>query len=257
MQIAAEVAIERTINIMWNRHAEPLSLEELAEAAIFSKFYYSRIFRDVTGTSPGRFLSAIRLFMAKRHLLETAASVTDISYRVGYNSLGTFTSRFTRSVGISPAKYRFLARCGLPPLSLPHGAADQKASTVTGRLHIPESAGRVRVYVGAFNSPIVEGLPQSCDILDDSGPFHLTVPDGLWFVRAAAVATDAEPGPRIRMPRLIGSGWPVKVRGGKAYTSDVPLRAVTPFDLPILLALPELDGPGTAALPELDRKSVV
>jgi AraC family transcriptional regulator len=254
MQIAAEVAIERTINIMWNRHAEPLSLEELAEAAIFSKFYYSRIFRDITGTSPGRFLSAIRLFMAKRHLLETASSVTDISYRVGYNSLGTFTSRFTRSVGISPAKYRFLARCGLPPLTLPAaGTADQKMATVTGRLHIPDTAGRVRVYVGAFNSPIVEGLPQSCDILDDSGPFHLTVPDGLWFVRAAAVAThDAEPGMKIRMPRLIGSGWPVKVRGGRVYTSDVPLRSVTPFDLPILLALPELDGPRTSPLPELD-----
>jgi AraC family transcriptional regulator len=251
MQIAAEVAIERTISIMWNRHAEPLSLEELADAAIFSKFYYSRIFRDVTGTSPGRFLSAIRLFMAKRHLLETASSVTDISYRVGYNSLGTFTSRFTRSVGISPAKYRFLARCGLPPLSMPDVRTDQKMSTVTGRLNIPDTAGRVRVYVGAFNTPIVEGHPQSCDILDDSGRFHLNVPDGLWFIRAAAVAThsyDAEPGPKIRIPRLIGAGWPVKVRGGRAYTSDVQLHSVTPFDLPILLAIPELDGPRTAEL---------
>jgi AraC-like DNA-binding protein len=245
MPVAAEVAIERTINIMWNRHAEPLSLEELAEEAIFSKFYYSRVFRDITGTSPGRFLSAIRLFMAKRHLLETASSVTDISYRVGYNSLGTFTSRFTRSVGISPAKYRFLARCGMPQLTLPAACTDQKTSTVTGRIHIPETAGPVRVYVAAFNTPIVEGLPQSCDILEDSGPFHLTVPDGLWFVRAAAVAPheDEDPGPKIRMPRLIGSGWPVKVRGGRVYTSDVQLRAVTPFDLPILLALPELDGP--------------
>jgi AraC family transcriptional regulator len=247
-----QLAIEQAISTMWNQYEEPLTLDEIADSAIMSKFYFSRVFRAMTGTSPGRFLSVIRLFKAKHLLLQTPLSVTNIAYRVGYNSLGTFTSRFTRSVGISPAKYRFLARCGLPPLSLPHGAADQKASTVTGRLHIPESAGRVRVYVGAFNSPIVEGLPQSCDILDDSGPFHLTVPDGLWFVRAAAVATDAEPGPRIRMPRLIGSGWPVKVRGGKAYTSDVPLRAVTPFDLPILLALPELDGPGTAALPELE-----
>jgi len=250
MQIAAEAAIERTIDIMWNRHAEPLSLEELADAAIFSKFYYSRIFRDLTGTSPGRFLSAVRLFMAKRHLQETASSVTDISYRVGYNSLGTFTSRFTRSVGISPAKYRFLARCGLPPLSLPAAARTdgQKMSTLTGRLHIPDSADRVRVYVGAFNTPIVEGLPQACDILEGSGPFHLAVPDGLWFVRVAAVAVnDAGPGPTVRMPRLLGSGWPVKARGGRVYSADVHLHAVTPFDLPILLALPELDGPRTPA----------
>jgi AraC family transcriptional regulator len=250
MQIAAEAAIERTIDIMWNRHAEPLSLEELAEAAIFSKFYYSRIFRDLTGTSPGRFLSAVRLFMAKRHLQETASSVTDISYRVGYNSLGTFTSRFTRSVGISPAKYRFLARCGLPPLTLPTAVCsdDQKTSTLTGRLHLPDDAGRVRVYVGAFNTPIVEGLPQACDILEGSGPFHLAVPDGLWFVRVAAVDIhDDDTGPTVRMPRLLGSGWSVKARGGRVYSSDVQLHTVTPFDLPILLALPELDGPRTPA----------
>ncbi|MFC4032427.1 helix-turn-helix transcriptional regulator [Streptomyces polygonati] len=244
--MAAEVAIERTITIMWNRYADPLTLEELAEAAIFSKFYYSRVFRDVTGTSPGRFLSAIRLFMAKRHLLETPSSVTEISYRVGYNSLGTFTSRFTRSVGISPAKYRFLAEGGLPQI-MPFGMScpDQRLSSISGLLTIPDGYGPLRVYVGAFNTPIVEGLPQSCDILDGAGPFQLSIPDGEWFVRAAAVPTgDQEPdgGPRIRTPPLIGAAWPVTVAGGHAYTSDVQLRPVGPFDLPILLALPELDG---------------
>lgn len=230
---------------MWDRHAEPLSLEELASAAIFSKFYYSRIFRDLTGTSPGRFLSAVRLFMAKRHLQETASSVTDISYRVGYNSLGTFTSRFTRSVGIPPAQYRVLARRGLPPLT-GFGAVrteGQQVSTLTGRVRIPDDAGRVRVYVGAFNSPLVEGFPQACDILDGSGRFHLSVPDGQWFVRVAAVdKDDADPGPK--MPKLLGSGWSVKARAGRVYSSDVKLHSIRPFDLPILLALPELDGPG-------------
>ncbi|MYS21642.1 helix-turn-helix domain-containing protein [Streptomyces sp. SID4948] len=244
--MAAEEAIERTITIMWNRYADPLTLEELAEAAIFSKFYYSRVFRDVTGTSPGRFLSAIRLFMAKRHLLETPSSVTEISYRVGYNSLGTFTSRFTRSVGISPARYRFLAEDGLPQIT-PFGMScpDQKLSSLSGLLAIPEGFGPLRIYVGAFNTPIVEGLPQSCDILDGAGPFQLSIPDGEWFVRAAAVSTrDQEPdgGPRIRTPLLIGAAWPVTVSGGSAYTTDVALRPVGPFDLPILLALPELDG---------------
>lgn len=117
--MATEVAIERSIKAMWNHHADPLSLGQLAETAFYSKFHYSRMFNEATGTSPGRFLAAIRLFMAKRHLLETAASVSDITYRVGYNSLGTFTSRFTRSVGIAPTRYRFLARCGMPPLTLP------------------------------------------------------------------------------------------------------------------------------------------
>jgi AraC family transcriptional regulator len=243
MRIAAEIAIKRSISTMWNDYAEPLSLEQLAEAAFFSKFHYSRIFNEVTGTSPGRFLAAIRLFMAKRHLLETGDSVTDITYRVGYNSLGTFTSRFTRSVGISPTRYRFLARYGLPPLALPASRASHGMSTVTGRLHFPAEVGPVRVYVGAFKTPIMEGHPRSCDVLDESRPFRLEVPDGLWFIRAAAVAMhDDEPGPQIRLPRLIGSGWGVRARGGRVYHTDVQLGPVTRLDLPILLALPELDG---------------
>ncbi|WP_329137653.1 helix-turn-helix transcriptional regulator [Streptomyces sp. NBC_01476] len=235
---------------MWNNHAEPLSLEQLAEAAYFSKFHYARTFTQVTGTSPGRFLAAIRLFMGKQHLLETRASVTDITYRVGYNSLGTFTSRFTQSVGISPARYRFLARCGLPPLILPTPHLDHATSTVTGHLQFPPDAGPVRVYVGAFNTPVLAGFPQSCDILDEPRPFRLHVTDGLWFIRAAAVAPhDAEPVPHIRLPRLIGSGSAIRARGGRMYRADVQLRTVTSIDLPVLLALPELDGTRSASAP--------
>jgi AraC-like DNA-binding protein len=256
--MAAEIAIKKSISIMWNRYHDPLTLEELASVAIFSKFYYSRVFREITGISPGRFLSAIRLYMAKRHLLETPSSVTDISYRVGYNSLGTFTSRFTRSVGVSPAKYRVLADCGLPPItSFSMTCPDQPASLLTGRIRIPriELDAPLRVYVGAFNTPIVEGVPQSCDVLDDAGTFRLSVPDGIWFVRAAAVAMhDGEdPVPRIRSPRLIGAAWPVKVVCGRAYTSDLQMRPLGPFDMPILLALPELDGRELAPLSQAAR----
>lgn len=256
MQMTAEIAIEKTIGIMWNRYHDPLTLEELASVAIFSKFYYARVFRDVTGISPGRFLSAIRLYMAKRHLLETPSSVTEISYRVGYNSLGSFTSRFTRSVGVSPTKYRILAACGLPPITTSSMSyPDQVLSLVAGRLRVPETEVPVRVYVGAFSTPVVEGIPQSCDILDGSGTFRLSVPDGRWFVRAVAVdERDGEnPGQRIRNPRLIGSTWPVKVVGGRAYTPDVEMRPFGPFDLPILLALPELDGRGVAPLAHATR----
>nr|WP_279635946.1 helix-turn-helix transcriptional regulator [Kitasatospora cheerisanensis] len=229
---------------MWRYHADPISLEQLAEDASYSKFHYSRMFNQLTGTSPGRFLTAIRIFMAKRHLLETPDSVTDITYRVGYNSLGTFTSRFTRSVGVSPTRYRSLAQeDDLPPLVPPAARTGHGLSSVTGQLYFPSEVGPVRVYVGAFNTPIMEGYPQACDILDEARPFHLHVPDGLWFIRAAAVAVDdASLRHQIRPPRLVGSGWAVRTRGGRAYSTDVQLREVTQLDLPILLALPELDG---------------
>ncbi|GLW68358.1 AraC family transcriptional regulator [Kitasatospora phosalacinea] len=234
---------------MWQEHANPISLEQLAEIASYSKFHYTRIFNQLTGTSPGRFLTAIRIFMAKRYLLETSDSVTDITYRVGYNSLGTFTSRFTRSVGISPTRYRSLAQDDdlpalAPPAAPPVARGGHGLSSVTGQLYFPADVGPVRVYVGAFNTPIVEGYPQACDVLDEARPFHLQVPDGLWFIRAAAVALEGSSRHRIRPPRLVGSGWAVRARGGRAYSTDVQLREVTQLDLPILLALPELDGTG-------------
>ena len=128
-----QTAVERAIDTMWSRYHEPLSLADMADTAILSKFYFSRVFRTLTGTSPGRFLTAIRLTKAKQLLLETSLSVTEISYMVGYNSLGTFTSRFTRSVGVPPARYRALSRGGvLPPSSFSGPARGTLAGSVAG-----------------------------------------------------------------------------------------------------------------------------
>jgi AraC family transcriptional regulator len=247
----SHVAVEHSISTMWNRYSEPLTLTELAETATFSKFYFSRVFRSVTGTSPGRFLAAIRLYRAKQLLLKTSYSVTDIAYKVGYNSLGTFTSRFTRSVCFSPARYRSSSQAGmaaLPPFTL--SDAPHHCSTVRGMIDMPETDVPVRVYVGAFLGPVVEGLPTACDILDSSGAYELPgVPDGTWFIRAAAVALRDvdEVEPWNRRPLFVGSS-PVVTRGARIVDSDVHLRPMTRVDLPVLLALPELD---SQRLPEL------
>lgn len=244
------VAVERSIATMWNRYGEPLSLAEVAETATFSKFYFSRVFRSVTGTSPGRFLTAIRLYRAKQLLLKTSLSVTDIAYKVGYNSLGTFTSRFTRSVCFSPARYRSSSQAGMPALPpFTMSASPQRCSTVYGRIEVPEVDSPMRVYVGAFTSPIVEGLPVACDVLDSSGAYELPgVPDGTWFIQAAAVAIrDVDPQPWNRRPLFVGAGS-VTARGSRGFEVDLKLHPMSRVDLPILLALPELD---SQKLPEL------
>jgi AraC family transcriptional regulator len=208
-----QLAIERAITTIWNRYNEPLSLDDIADSAILSKFYFSRTFREATGTSPGRFLAAVRLFRAKNLLLATSSSVTDIAYAVGYNSLGTFTSRFARSVGTSPGRYRALSQDGL--LALDARAANKGSrGTITGTIRIPETDKSVRVYVGAFRTPVVEGLPAACDILDSAGTYTLTgVPPGTWCVRAAAVSmSDHEPRPWLRKPVFLGRGAQLVVR---------------------------------------------
>src|ERR1700733_1339176 len=112
-------AIERAIECIWERYSEPLSLTQIAESALLSRFYFARLFREATGITPGRFLAAIRIHQAKRLLLSTPMSITDISSAVGYNSLGSFTNYFTASVGVSPGQFRRLSRTGGFGLPLP------------------------------------------------------------------------------------------------------------------------------------------
>ncbi|MFI9008089.1 helix-turn-helix transcriptional regulator [Actinosynnema sp. NPDC053489] len=239
-----QTAVERAINTMWSRYHEPLSLADMADTAILSKFYFSRVFRTLTGTSPGRFLTAIRLTKAKQLLLETSLSVTEISYMVGYNSLGTFTSRFTRSVGVPPARYRALSHGGvLSPSSFSGPARGAQAGSVSGWVGVPETGTPVRVYVGAFKDPIAQGMPVACDIRDGAGPYRLeAMPEGQFHLRAAVVAVDdLDPNPSKRRPLFVGGAEAVTVRSGAAAEADLETRSVCTLDLPILLALPELD----------------
>ncbi|MFE2756663.1 helix-turn-helix transcriptional regulator [Actinosynnema sp. NPDC059335] len=244
-------AVERAIDTMWSRYHEPLSLADMADTAILSKFYFSRVFRTLTGTSPGRFLTAIRLTKAKQLLLETSLSVTEISYMVGYNSLGTFTSRFTRSVGVPPARYRALSRGGvLPPAPFAGPVRGGQAGAVAGWVAVPETRTPVRVYVGAFRDPIAQGVPVACDIRDGAGPYRLeSLPEGQFHLRAAVVAVDdLDPNPSKRRPLFVGGAGAATVRAGLTAEADIETRSTRTLDLPILLALPELDTHSSAGV---------
>lgn len=232
---------------MWERYHEPLSLDAMADSAFLSRFYFSRLFRSKTGTSPGRFLTAIRLYKAKNLLLETDLSVTDVAYAVGYNSLGTFISRFTRSVGVSPARYRWLAEHGMPQLSRTRTASSRRRATISGRLVLPPVDVPVKVYVGVFDTPLVQGMPMACDILEASGNYLLDdVPEGEWYVRAAAIALDnTDARPSMRQPLAVGAHDALVVTAGADLTVDLDLHPTGVFDLPILIALPELDNTRT------------
>jgi AraC-like DNA-binding protein len=239
-----QAAIERAIDTMWERYSEPLSLAEIADTAIVSKFYFSRVFRNFTGTSPGRFLTAIRLAKAKQILLETSMTVAEIAYTVGYNSLGTFTSRFTRSVGVSPARYRALSQAGVPSLSAFSEAAGQaRTGAVHGWLTVPETGEPVRAYIGAFEDPVVQGAPVACDVLSGSGAYRLdAVAEGRYSLRVAVVAVrDLDPRPWTRRPLFVGSTREISVRAGRELEVDIQARPSGTLDLPILLVLPELD----------------
>ena len=86
--------------------AEPLDVPGLARLALMSPSHFSRRFRDAFGETPHRYLQRRRLERACALLRDTDLSVTDVSYAVGFDSLGTFSRTFTAILGRSPSAYR-------------------------------------------------------------------------------------------------------------------------------------------------------
>lgn len=88
------------------RYAERLEVDDLARAARLSRAHFSREFRRVFGESPHAYLLTRRLERAAALLRNTDRSVTDVCLTVGLQSVGSFTTSFSRMYGISPTVYR-------------------------------------------------------------------------------------------------------------------------------------------------------
>ena len=88
------------------RFFEPLDVDDMARAAGLSRAHFSREFRRAFGESPHAYLLTRRLERAASLLRMTDRSVADICFSVGLQSVGSFTTSFTRTFGLSPNVYR-------------------------------------------------------------------------------------------------------------------------------------------------------
>ncbi len=88
------------------RYAEPLEVDDLAAAAGLSKAHFSREFKQAFGDSPHAYLLTRRLERAAALLRTTDRSVADICFSVGLQSVGSFTTSFSRTFEQSPTAYR-------------------------------------------------------------------------------------------------------------------------------------------------------
>jgi len=122
------------------RYFDTLDVDDMAAAAGLSRAHFSREFRRAFGESPHAYLLTRRMERAAALLRTTDRSVADICFSVGLQSVGSFTSSFTRTYDMSPTSYR----AAFPP------AAD----------HAQVPACVVRAH----------GRPQHRTFREDSGP---------------------------------------------------------------------------------------
>ena len=99
-------------------YAQPLDVEALARGVHMSAGHLSRQFRLAYGESVYAYLMTRRIERAMALLRRGDLSVTEVCFEVGCSSLGTFSTRFTELVGVSPSRYRREAAGeteGMPP----------------------------------------------------------------------------------------------------------------------------------------------
>ncbi|SDC28419.1 AraC-type DNA-binding protein [Paenibacillus sp. UNCCL117] len=98
------------------RHAEPLSIDELAETFHLSKSYLHKLFKQHTGQTPHQYQMLQRINHAKLRLSEGDEPITDISLELGFGEMAYFSRCFKEATGVTPSFYRSsMRRSPSPP----------------------------------------------------------------------------------------------------------------------------------------------
>jgi len=241
-------AVSRAVAYMSENLGQPQRLTDIAQAALLSPFHFHRVFRHITSTTPARFLAALRMAEARRLLLTTTMSVTEVCLAVGYSSLGTFIGQFSKFTGMSPRRFR-VAMANLGALRLAdlvdrgHGDTSQPGpfGTVTGG----HREGGCAV-IALFRDDSEVEQPAGYGVLQTNRVARMApVANGtyravaLGFDRLASL-TEVFARPAIKADFLGTSTTPIVVSDGRAsHAFHVALRRPRPIDPPVEVT-PEL-----------------
>jgi AraC-like DNA-binding protein len=108
--------LRRARDLLDREYARPLDVPAMARATLMSPAHFSRRFREAFGESPYSYLQTRRVERAMALLRRGDLSVTEVCLQVGFTSLGSFGSTFTRLVGVSPGAYRADDHTALAPI---------------------------------------------------------------------------------------------------------------------------------------------
>lgn len=107
--------------------SEPIGLKEMAQMANLSKFHFIRLFKIAYQKTPHQYLTIVRMEKAKQ-LLRNGASVADVCYAVGFDSVSSFKGLFKRYTSRTPSAYQKQTDVPIPCPFLPFGFMLQKSN---------------------------------------------------------------------------------------------------------------------------------
>jgi AraC-like DNA-binding protein len=233
-------AVSRTIATMREQIDEPHELQDIARREFMSPFHFHRVFQMVTSSTPGRFLTALRIAKAKQLLLETSMTSTDVSIAVGYSSFGTFTTQFTKLVGMPPGRFRSSV---VPISDVPVQLLLEQMAAMPGptRRTVCATVGprpdRLTAYaiVGAFSSVIPQHRPSECVVGRTPGTVCFTRP----LHGRSLLAVSAHPAATVRdiLTERPAAALCIGIANADLH---IPLRPHLPTDPPVVVGFPLL-----------------
>jgi AraC family transcriptional regulator len=98
--------IDIIVNYIREHLDSPIDLITLAELSAFSPFHFHRITKAYLGEPIGAFIVRTRLETTAKLLYYSDISISEIAYKVGYDTPSSLTKAFVKLYGVSPMKYR-------------------------------------------------------------------------------------------------------------------------------------------------------
>ena len=98
--------IYRAVEFVRQNYAKKITLRDVADSVFLSQTYFSKIFKEETGQTPGNFITAVRVEEGKKLLHDHSVNIIDIPEMIGFESQSYFTKVFKKSEGCTPGRFR-------------------------------------------------------------------------------------------------------------------------------------------------------
>ncbi|HOB21686.1 MAG: helix-turn-helix transcriptional regulator [Firmicutes bacterium] len=102
--------IKPSVEYIAKNYTKNLTNAEISSASNISTVYFRKIFTEVFGMPPIRYLHKIRLEKAQEMLSGDYSSIEDVALAVGYGSIYHFSKMFKKHTGLSPSKFAALRK---------------------------------------------------------------------------------------------------------------------------------------------------
>jgi AraC-like DNA-binding protein len=110
LDLSALAAIQRALGFIHQSFTRDIALGDVASMVSMSETAFSRFFKKNTGNTFTEHITSLRIAEACKLLSDTGTAITDICFEVGYSNISNFNRKFKERRGMTPSRYRALAR---------------------------------------------------------------------------------------------------------------------------------------------------